>query len=308
MDEEEVVRDIYDSPWKQLIEDYFEPLMRLLFPDIHADIDWSRKPVFLDKELAAIQSDHIQGDKHVDKLVKVWTISAGEVWLLIHIEVQVSRDHMLPKRMFIYYYRLYDKYDRRIISLAILGDSDTGWKPTRFVAEEHGCRLGLAFPIAKLTDYRDRLEELEQSDNPFAMAVAIHLASLDTKKDVDRRAFFKKRLLKALLTKGWQGDAIRGLFRFMDFVLALPSRLDRKLEEEVRIEVGGGEAVRYVDYFERKYTNLGRLETLRDMLRVRFGDLPPWADERLNKADTDHLQRWTSAFVTETTLEDILST
>ena len=43
--------DEYDSPWKQLIEWYFEPFMHFFFPAAHAQIDWQHSVQFLDKEL-----------------------------------------------------------------------------------------------------------------------------------------------------------------------------------------------------------------------------------------------------------------
>ena len=44
----------FDSPWKEALEVYFRAFLALFFPRIHADIDWSRGFVFLDKELQKI--------------------------------------------------------------------------------------------------------------------------------------------------------------------------------------------------------------------------------------------------------------
>jgi hypothetical protein len=41
----------YDSPWKEALEVYFRAFLALFYPRIHADIDWSRGYLFLDKEL-----------------------------------------------------------------------------------------------------------------------------------------------------------------------------------------------------------------------------------------------------------------
>jgi hypothetical protein len=41
------IRDDYDSPWKDIIEDYFEDFVCFFFPNIHAEIDWSRGYEFL---------------------------------------------------------------------------------------------------------------------------------------------------------------------------------------------------------------------------------------------------------------------
>jgi hypothetical protein len=32
----------YDSPWKEALDFYFEAFLALLFPAVHAQIDWSR--------------------------------------------------------------------------------------------------------------------------------------------------------------------------------------------------------------------------------------------------------------------------
>ncbi|WP_242479471.1 hypothetical protein [Lamprobacter modestohalophilus] len=47
----------YDSPWKEAIERFFPEFLALLFPAIHAEIDWSLRPDFLDKELQQISAD-----------------------------------------------------------------------------------------------------------------------------------------------------------------------------------------------------------------------------------------------------------
>jgi 1,2-phenylacetyl-CoA epoxidase catalytic subunit len=41
----------YDSPWKEALDEFFEPFLELLFPAAHADIDWTRGYESLDKEL-----------------------------------------------------------------------------------------------------------------------------------------------------------------------------------------------------------------------------------------------------------------
>ena len=40
----------YDSPWKEILDNYFEDFMRLCFPEVHQAIDWTVAPKMLDKE------------------------------------------------------------------------------------------------------------------------------------------------------------------------------------------------------------------------------------------------------------------
>lgn len=70
--------DQFDSPWKDILEAYFEDFMRFFFPKIHADIDWSRGYDFLDQELRQVVRDAELGKRLTDKLVKVWQRSGHE--------------------------------------------------------------------------------------------------------------------------------------------------------------------------------------------------------------------------------------
>ena len=44
----------YDAAWKLVIEHLFRPFLEMLFPPVAAQVDWSRKPTFLDGQLQAI--------------------------------------------------------------------------------------------------------------------------------------------------------------------------------------------------------------------------------------------------------------
>jgi hypothetical protein len=114
----------YDSPWKEALDRFFERCMAFFFPHIHADIDWTRGYEMLDKELQPIVRRAKHGRRYVDKLVKVCLKDGEEKWLLIHIEVQGWREGDFPERMYLYHHRLFDRYGREVISLAILVDDD----------------------------------------------------------------------------------------------------------------------------------------------------------------------------------------
>src|SRR6266446_4255045 len=108
----------FDSPWKEALEVYFRAFLALFFPHIHADIDWSRGYVFLDKELQKILPKAARGRLYVDKLVKVWRKDGREAWVLIHVEVQTQREADFPKRMYGYNTRIADRDHRAVLSLA----------------------------------------------------------------------------------------------------------------------------------------------------------------------------------------------
>ncbi len=111
-------RPDYDTPWKDALDRFFERCLAFFFPRIHADIDWARGYEMLDKELQPIIRRAEHGRRYVDKLVKVWLKTGEEKWILIHIEVQASKEVEFPKRIYVYNHRLFDRYGREVISLS----------------------------------------------------------------------------------------------------------------------------------------------------------------------------------------------
>jgi hypothetical protein len=102
----------FDSPWKQILERFLADFLAFFFPEAHAGIDWSRGYTFLDKELQQVVRDAKLGRRLADKLVQVWLRDGSETWVLIHLEVQSQEEQDFAQRMFVYHYRLFDRYRR----------------------------------------------------------------------------------------------------------------------------------------------------------------------------------------------------
>ncbi|MFC1707932.1 cytosolic protein, partial [Planctomycetota bacterium] len=164
----------YDSPWKEALERYLPDFMALLFPAIHRDIDWSEGFEFLDKELQQVVRDAQLGTRLADKLIKLKRRTGEETWVLLHVEVQGQMDPELPLRMYVYNYRIFDRYRRPVVSLAVLGDERCGWRPSSFGYGLWGCRVHLDFPVCKILDWETHWAELERSANPFAVILMAH--------------------------------------------------------------------------------------------------------------------------------------
>ena len=77
----------YDSPWKEIIETWFQEFMEFFFPDAAAAIDWERGYEFLDKEFQQIAREAEQGRKLADKLAKVWLLDGQEVLPMLRCRV-----------------------------------------------------------------------------------------------------------------------------------------------------------------------------------------------------------------------------
>mgnify|MGYP001585074732 CR=1 FL=1 len=150
----------------------------------------------LSKEFQKIVRRSELGRRSVDVLVQVWSVAGREQWVLLHVEVQAQRDPEFPRRMFDYYSRICQRYNRPVASLAILADAHPRWKPTRFQQALWGCESQFRFPVCKLLGLARAEHQLLKSDNPFAIVVLAQIKALQT-----QGAFRQRRVWKATLAK-----------------------------------------------------------------------------------------------------------
>ena len=310
MPEQRAPKSDYDGRWKDVLDQYFEPFMALLWPDLHALIDWARRPRFLDKELQRLAGSALKGRRHVDKLVELRMRNGGDFLLLVHVEVQGSADKDFGLRMFQYHYRLRDRYPGHgIQSLAVLTGRTQGPRLLRYVHESLEGSLSFSFPVVNLGQWRTRWSELEAlaASNPFSVVVMAQLEATVSRDGV-RRLQSKTELVRLLYEQRYSRKDVQQLFQFIDGVLALPESLEPLFGEAVdRIE--GEHDVAYVTSIERMAVKRGRQEsaeaTLRGLLQRKFGTVPDWADARIAQADSETLQRWTLGLLDADTVEAV---
>lgn len=206
-----------DIVWKKIIEDLFQDFVAFFLPDVFPHIDFSKPYDFLDKEFENLFPKAKKGKRHVDKLVKVFLKSGKQQWILIHAEVQGYHDDSFSLRMYTYFYRIFDKYHQKVISLAILADERPDWKPDRFEYQFFQTELTFKYRIYKLLEQEE--ENLKVSDNPFALAVLASLDTMKSKRSEDKRLCFKLELSRLLLEKDIPKAKIEAVFQFINVLL-----------------------------------------------------------------------------------------
>ena len=273
-----------DGGWKQMIEDYLEEFFRFFFPDVHASINFQAGHKFLDKELAKVLVDTETGDRRADKLIQVQWMDGTVEWVLLHVEVQAQSDADFAQRMYVYNYRIWDRYQKPVISLALLVDASATFRPDRFHQEKGGCQLEFRFPVVKLLDYKTE-EELAADPSPFALASLIQLRKIQAGRDVQQRYRFKLAFIRELYSRGYEQDDILKLFRFMDYILRLPDDLASRFRSELE-SIEEKLSMPYVTSVERlakqegieQGIERGVLQCSRDLLlqtiQIRFGQIP----------------------------------
>jgi hypothetical protein len=310
----ETVNDNYDSPWKEAVEHYFPEFMAFYFPDAYAGIDWSKEHVFLDQELRAVVQDAELGKRFVDKLVRVTLLNGDEKWIYIHVEVQGARQAEFAERMFVYNYRLYDRYRRPIASMAVLADEHANWRPDYFSYGVLGSETSIRFPIAKLTDYHDQLDNLLEADNSFAVVTATHILTQRTRRNDEERYQAKRLLVRLLYQRKWDKQRVINLFSVIDWMMRLPEELEQQLWQEIET-LEENEKMQYVTSVERMGIAKGRQEGLLKgeakmlglMLGHRFGDLSDAVVNRLKDASEDQLKEWLINAISAPTLDAVFN-
>ncbi|WP_342513317.1 Rpn family recombination-promoting nuclease/putative transposase [Sporosarcina sp. FSL K6-1522] len=217
-----------DGLWKKVIRELFEDFLLFFSPELHAQVDFSIETEFLQQELFQEIIKDKTGRRSTDQLVKVHLKGGEEKWILVHIEVQSDNGKDFAKRMFQYFYRIYDQYDKELVALALMTSPYRSKFPTEFRYNYFGTELHYAYTTSKLVDYN--YAELEQSDKLFSKVILAAKYMHDTKNDMDKRYVFKMKLMREMIrNKPYPGAEIQAIFYFIDYLLRLPEDLSRKL-------------------------------------------------------------------------------
>ncbi len=294
-----------DSVWKEMLDYYFEDFVAFFFPAAYTDIDWSQPYEFFDKELEKVVRDSTLGRRLADKLVKVYLSDGTQTWLLIHIEGQSSPDREFAERMYVYNYRIFDRYHQEVISLAVLTDASENYRPTSYAVRRWGFEQSFNFPIVKLIDYNSQWESLEANQNPFAIVVMAHIKILQLRGTAELLTW-KLRLVRMLYERGYERQQILELFRFLDWLIVLPAELKNQFETELDI-YKGGMVMPYVTTYERRGIRKGMLAIILPVLKQKLGEVDASLEAGINRLSKRQLEELGASVLNISTSADLTS-
>jgi hypothetical protein len=258
----------YDSAWKKVIEKLFQNFLEFFFPDIYQAIDFTKEIHFLDKELQEIVPGSNMGDRTADVLVKAHLKNGSTTYIciIIHIEVQSQAKPGFMERMFIYFYRGYDKKVEKnipMISVAILADDEPNYRPAEYYFSLFGFEMRMKIPVVKILDYKlkkELREKLESTTNPMSMIVKAQLKSHEVKKaDDDTKFEVTKELIRQCYKHGYSKEDTHLVMNFFDWVIRLPGSYKHRLQEVIR-KIEEEFKMEYIPLWERDARNEGKIE------------------------------------------------
>lgn len=308
----------YDGAWKEAFRSHLQDFIEKCFEKLATLIDWSRDPIWLDKEIGQIAGQAGHRNRHVDLLFKVWLIDGVEQWIFCHVEIQSSYDAGFGFRLDLYNSGLKWLFQRDVLTLVLLTDLNPEWRPDTYRFELGGFDSHRVFPMCKVLD---RLSTDWNDDRSLVVEVArAQIAALRTSNDPEARFNAKTQLVRNLYTAGYNADQVREIFRLIDWMMHLRVDLSHRFNEEL-IAYEKELQMPYVTSIERHAEERGReqgleigLEKGREQgstrLLVRIlkricGDLPPELQAKVQQLKLEQAQDLGEAAVDFQSLEDL---
>ena len=208
---------------------------------------------------------------------------------------------------------------------------ELGSRPS-FSSEFGKSRTGIEFGVLKLTDYRGREQELEESDNPFALAALAQLKTVETRRNPNSRYEWKLRLSRLLLKKSWDRERITALYYFIDWMMRLPQDLETQFDGVIEEDFQEDNYMELISPCEKRNLvkerndgkdegiNEGIKEGIKEGIRVqaqlsviltlttRFASIPEALESRIRRiVDIETLEKLLPKSITADSLDSFLS-
>jgi hypothetical protein len=187
-----------------------------------------RTPVFCDNCEERRRNKSLKGEKRrVDLLVET-RLKGEESLIIIHVEPQSYEQTTFHDRMFIYFSRLYEKYRRRILPIAVFSYDKVKEEPDT---------LHISFPFFDVMTFRFLKVELKrknwrdyiQQDNPIAAALLSKMGYTP-----EERVEVKKEFLRMLVRLEQDPARMALLTGFFETYLPLSEEEEQHLRMELQ--------------------------------------------------------------------------
>ena len=214
----------HDRLFKELLETFFAEFMQLFFPDAYQAIDFTHLK-FLQQE---VFTDVTAGERHEVDIIVETRLKEEPGLILVHVEPQSYVQKNFNERMFIYYSRLYEKHQRKILPIAVFTYDQVRDEPDTFTQRFTFLDV-LRFRFFKLELKKLSWREYIRRDNPVAAALLSKMGFREEEKALVKLEFL--RLLARLKLDPARMELITGFFETY-------LKLNQQEEEQLKRELG----------------------------------------------------------------------
>jgi hypothetical protein len=206
-----------DELWKLIIPILWKDFIYYFLPEWVVEIDFSRKPDFLDKDLKKLMPTSKSKNRAVDILMRVYFKNGASKTFLLHIEIQAYFERFFTKRVFQYYYRISDLLQEAIETLVIMIDDDANYRPNEHFEQFGQTSVLFKYRLFKLLDNPPPYK----ANNIFSIVLEVAWYALKQnmlKNDSDLETL-KFRLIKKLLENDIEDEKIYAILSFINIYL-----------------------------------------------------------------------------------------
>lgn len=255
-----------DALLKGAFEEWFPEFLRFLYTNADDLFDFNQKLVFMDKELLAIIPDRERNsDKRIaDLLVKVHMKDGTEKYILINTELEGGSDRDFAKRIYQYHYRIWDRYNISVATVAVFTGDRNQNKPKEYRHQILDTTISFRYRAYHIFDHAE--EELLAMDNPFSLVVLACQKSLLEGKVPDEELGNERLIIaRALIAHRYDRDRILSFLVFLkNFIYIENERINRIFDTEVEKLSGGTIDMGIIETVKQQERNKGKREGKRE--------------------------------------------
>jgi len=221
---------------KSAFEEAFPDLLRFFFDKADIIFDIERGFEFLDKELSELfpELEKQGGSRFADMLVKTYLMNGMEEWILVHIEIEAGTSKSFARRMFQYYYRIYDRFEVEVAALAVFTGGNNQYRPSQYRKDFLGTKIIYDYNAYGILDHSE--VQLLNMNNPFALIVlaaqkALLMDKIPEEELGEQRLSIARALIKS---QRYDSEQIRRFLYFLKtFIHIENSEINSKFDREI---------------------------------------------------------------------------
>lgn len=214
----------HDRLFKELIRTFFTEFLEAFFPHIHSHIDFSYLKLLSEE----VFTDVTVGERRRVDILMETKLREKNTIIIIHIEPQSYTQPYFHERMFIYFSRLYEKYRKPILPIAVFSYDEKRKEPTTF-SMSFPFQEVLTFQFLKLQLRTMNWRSFVYANNPAAAAL---LSKMDyTAKE---RIQVKLEFLRMLVRMELNPAKMALINGFFETYLKLDQKEEQILMEEIK--------------------------------------------------------------------------
>lgn len=252
----------HDRLFKELLQTFFEEFMVLFFPHVSEFLDFQHIK-FLSQE---VFTDVTEGEKRrIDLLVETKLINEPGL-IIIHTETQSTYQAHFPQRMFIYYSRLYEKYQQRILPIAVFSYNKKKEEKNHFDISFPFHHV-LSFEFLKVQLKRMNWKDYIHQENPIAAAL---LCKMNFKKE--EKVAVKREFLRMIVRMELDPARNHLLAGFFDQYHILNESEEEELEKEIK-SLNRDEAIKVMELktaWEERGIEKGMITIINNIIQIQF--------------------------------------